>query len=274
MSDGASSATPRVASASALSLVREFLYRRGLHESLAALDGERARAGQPPPETVTTAALARRLRVTSLYRGGAALGERPSVLEVLARHLLERRSGDEAAAASAPALEAPTLLPQPQPPPPLAPPHPLPPPPVPPPPPPPPPAVAEPASGGSFWARLQRARDAGVAVGVAAAAGAGGVVLSGVGASADACTIAHAGAGVVVVRAPGELGGRSVRLADCSGATLALCDWCEGVQADRLVSCRVLIGASGGSVFLRGCVGCAFTVARRPHRVGAGVSPE
>ena len=103
-----------------------------------------------------------------------------------------------------------------------------------------------------------------MAVGVAAAAGAGGVVGGG---AADACTIAHAGAGAVVVRAPGDIRGRSVRLADCTGATLALCDWSEGVQADRLVSCRVLIGASGGSVFLRGCVGCAFTVACRQLRL-------
>ena len=69
------------------------------------------------------------------------------------------------------------------------------------------------------------------------------------------------------MRAPGEISGRPVRLADCEGAEIALCDVSEAVQADRLMRCRVLVGASSASVFLRGCVGCAFTVACRQLRL-------
>ena len=77
-----------------LSLVREYLYRRGLRGALAALDGEVAGRGLPAERT-TTAEIARRLRVVALYRGADISEAVPSVLEVITRHLLVRRSGGD-----------------------------------------------------------------------------------------------------------------------------------------------------------------------------------
>jgi len=50
-------------------------------------------------------------------------------------------------------------------------------------------------------------------------------------------------------------------ISDCVDATIAICDHSETVQVDRATRCRILVGASCESVFLRNCTDCTFTVA-------------
>jgi len=50
-------------------------------------------------------------------------------------------------------------------------------------------------------------------------------------------------------------------IADCADSVIALCDHSDMVQVDRVTRCRIFIGASCESVFLRNCADCEFTIA-------------
>ena len=69
-----------------------------------------------------------------------------------------------------------------------------------------------------------------------------------------------------LVKRPGEIDGQGFILEDLEDCEVALCDHSDQVTADNLAGCRVLIGASSESVFLRDCRDCDFTVACKQLR--------
>lgn len=69
-----------------------------------------------------------------------------------------------------------------------------------------------------------------------------------------------------LIKAPGQIDGQPFTLEDLKDCTVILADWSETVQADRIENCRILIGASCGSVFLRNCKNCTITVACKQLR--------
>eukprot|EP00658_Telonema_sp_P-2_P019026 TRINITY_DN17459_c0_g1_i1.p1 TRINITY_DN17459_c0_g1~~TRINITY_DN17459_c0_g1_i1.p1 ORF type:complete len:385 (+),score=89.90 TRINITY_DN17459_c0_g1_i1:110-1264(+) len=72
--------------------------------------------------------------------------------------------------------------------------------------------------------------------------------------------------GEKLVKGPGELKGQSFDLSELADCEVLLLDPCGQVMVDRLVNCRVFIGACSHDVFLRECVDCTFTVGCRQLR--------
>ena len=251
----------------ASSLVREFLARRGMQQTLRSFDVERAAArvdaharsgaggALRAPRRYSAQGLWQRVGCADAQQQeqardgqpGEASGS-PSILETLLRRLgasppppavslqpAPPPAAPLSAAAAPPASSSTAALVPPRPP--TA------------------SASAPAARGGGFWARL--ASEGPLAAPPAAATAAARRERF------EACySLSGLAAGSITVREPGEIAGQPFRLADLVGCTVALCDTCEAVQVDRLVDCRVLVGASCGAVFLRECRGCTFTVAR------------
>ena len=67
-------------------------------------------------------------------------------------------------------------------------------------------------------------------------------------------------------KAPGTVDGQSFDLCDLEDCTVEVLDHMSQVQADRLTNCRVFLGPTEGSVFVRNCENCEFTVACRQLR--------
>jgi Tubulin binding cofactor C len=62
--------------------------------------------------------------------------------------------------------------------------------------------------------------------------------------------------GQKLVKEPGSIAGQPFELSELRDCEVQLLDHSEGVQADDLQDCNVLIGAADNSVFLRNCTGC------------------
>lgn len=45
---------------------------------------------------------------------------------------------------------------------------------------------------------------------------------------------------------------------NCENCTLAVCDQCDQIQVDNVKNCRIFLGASASSIFLRNCEDCVF----------------
>ena len=67
-------------------------------------------------------------------------------------------------------------------------------------------------------------------------------------------------------RTSGEIDGQCFILEDLKDCEVTLCDHSDQVTADNLDGCRIFVGASGESVFIRNCVNCEFTVACKQLR--------
>jgi hypothetical protein len=67
-------------------------------------------------------------------------------------------------------------------------------------------------------------------------------------------------------KAPGTVDGQSFDLCDLEDCTVEVLDHTSQVQADRLTNCRVFLGPTEGSLFVRNCENCEFTVACRQLR--------
>ncbi len=72
--------------------------------------------------------------------------------------------------------------------------------------------------------------------------------------------------GLQLIKKPGEIDGQPFELQRLTNCEVLLLDHIENVQADFLQSCRIFIGASEGSVFLRDCSDCTVSVACRQLR--------
>ena len=70
-----------------------------------------------------------------------------------------------------------------------------------------------------------------------------------------------------LVKSSGEVDGQVFDLADCDNCTMIVMDNCEQVQMDKLVKCKVLIGACASSIFIRDCSDCVFYTSCKQLRV-------
>lgn len=70
-----------------------------------------------------------------------------------------------------------------------------------------------------------------------------------------------------LARLPGSsTRGRPFNIVDCRDCRILLLDHTDQVQIDNATGCRILVGASSGSVVLRNCADCTLTVACRQFR--------
>jgi protein XRP2 len=64
----------------------------------------------------------------------------------------------------------------------------------------------------------------------------------------------------------GEVDGQPFEVINCRGSELIVLDHTDQVQIDNCVDCKILIGGSSESVFIRSCYNCIFTVACKQLR--------
>ncbi len=64
-----------------------------------------------------------------------------------------------------------------------------------------------------------------------------------------------------LVKQPGSILGQPFVIDNCQSSEILLLDYCDQVQIDDVRDSKVFIGASSGSVFVRNCKNCTFTVA-------------
>lgn len=69
-----------------------------------------------------------------------------------------------------------------------------------------------------------------------------------------------------LAKKPGSIQGQPFDIFDCQKCTILLLDNCDQVQIDDVVDSKIFIGASSGSVFVRNCKNCTFTVACKQFR--------
>ncbi|KAE8901442.1 hypothetical protein PF005_g11847 [Phytophthora fragariae] len=69
-----------------------------------------------------------------------------------------------------------------------------------------------------------------------------------------------------LMKMPGQIEGQPFDLSDLDGCTIMLLDHINQVQIDNLSNCRVFIGPSSESVFVRNCSNCVFTIACKQLR--------
>ena len=72
--------------------------------------------------------------------------------------------------------------------------------------------------------------------------------------------------GETLRRDPGEIAGQAFELGELTDCEVLLLDNCDQVVVENLRGCKVFIGPSSGSVFLRKCTGCTFTIACKQLR--------
>lgn len=65
---------------------------------------------------------------------------------------------------------------------------------------------------------------------------------------------------------PGSINGQPFDIIDCNSCCILLLDNCDQVQIDNVVSSKIFIAGSSGSVFIRNCVNCTFTIACKQLR--------
>ena len=72
--------------------------------------------------------------------------------------------------------------------------------------------------------------------------------------------------GETLRREPGQIGGQAFELGELRDCEVLLLDNCDQVVVENLRGCKVFIGPSSGSVFVRKCTGCTFTIACKQFR--------
>lgn len=63
------------------------------------------------------------------------------------------------------------------------------------------------------------------------------------------------------IKERGKINGQPFRIVNATNCTLVVPDHCEQVTIDNCKQCRIFIGASSGSIFIRDCQQCSFTIA-------------
>ncbi|KAG7391684.1 hypothetical protein PHYPSEUDO_003758 [Phytophthora pseudosyringae] len=69
-----------------------------------------------------------------------------------------------------------------------------------------------------------------------------------------------------LMKLPGQIEGQPFDVSDLEGCTVLLLDHINQVQIDNLSNCRVFVGPSSESVFVRNCTNCVFTIACKQLR--------
>lgn len=69
-----------------------------------------------------------------------------------------------------------------------------------------------------------------------------------------------------LTKRPGSILGQPFTIANCSNCTITIPDYCDQVQIDDVTNCRIFIGASSGSIFVRDCKDCTLTIASKQFR--------
>lgn len=69
----------------------------------------------------------------------------------------------------------------------------------------------------------------------------------------------------LIRRAP-IVSGQGFEIADVTNCTIMVLDHANQVQIDNAVKCKIFIGASSSSVFIRDCKDCTFTIACKQLR--------
>jgi len=69
-----------------------------------------------------------------------------------------------------------------------------------------------------------------------------------------------------LVKLPGSVGGQPFDMANLKNCTCAVMDSTDQVQIDELEGCKVFLGATGESLFVRNCKDCTFYVAVKQLR--------
>ncbi|KAF4034398.1 Tubulin binding cofactor C domain-containing protein [Phytophthora infestans] len=69
-----------------------------------------------------------------------------------------------------------------------------------------------------------------------------------------------------LMKLPGQIEGQPFDVSDLEGCTVMLLDHINQVQIDNLANCRVFVGPSSESVFVRNCSNCVFTIACKQLR--------
>ena len=64
----------------------------------------------------------------------------------------------------------------------------------------------------------------------------------------------------------GKIDGQPFDIAECQDCEIVITDHCDQVQIDQLKTCRVFLGASSESVFVRDCSDCTFYLACKQLR--------
>lgn len=70
-----------------------------------------------------------------------------------------------------------------------------------------------------------------------------------------------------LVKLPDSVGGQIFDIANCSNCDLVVLDWCDEIHIDNLVDCKVFIGASAGSIFIRKCENSIFYTCSKQLRI-------
>jgi len=69
-----------------------------------------------------------------------------------------------------------------------------------------------------------------------------------------------------LIKTPGSIQGQPFNIINCQNCELVVLDHCDQVQIDDTKSCKIFIGASSESIFVRDCQDCTFTVACKQLR--------
>lgn len=69
-----------------------------------------------------------------------------------------------------------------------------------------------------------------------------------------------------LTKKPGAIQGQPFDIANCSDCQILLLDHCDQVQIDDVTNSKIIIGASSGSIFVRNCKNCTFTIACKQFR--------
>ncbi len=69
-----------------------------------------------------------------------------------------------------------------------------------------------------------------------------------------------------LTKLPGSVSGQPFNIIDCKDCTITILDYCDQVQIDNVSNSKIFIGASSGSIFVRNCHNCTFTVACKQLR--------
>lgn len=72
--------------------------------------------------------------------------------------------------------------------------------------------------------------------------------------------------GVILSKSPGSIHGMPFVIDGCHKCKILLIDNCEQVTIDDVTDSKIFVGASSGSIFIRNCKNCTFTIACKQFR--------
>ncbi|KAL3810069.1 hypothetical protein ACHAXA_011802 [Cyclostephanos tholiformis] len=71
---------------------------------------------------------------------------------------------------------------------------------------------------------------------------------------------------IILTKNPGSIAGQPFVIDNCQKCKILLLDYCDQVQIDDVSDSKIFIAASSGSIFVRNCSNCTFTIASKQLR--------